>query len=302
MGIKISELTEATSVDSSDYLIVDDGKDTQKAKATNMPISTLTQNALDGKQLNLNLTTNNAGFHNSIFRGKYLGTSVTSTQYSQISAGTFEDLYIGDYWTINGVNWRIAGFDYWYNRGDTACTTHHIVIVPDSNLLNVDGSTTHWMNASNTTSGAYVGSDWYTGNNSNTGRSQVTTKINNAFGSAHILTHREFLKNAVTNGYESGGSWYDSTHEFMTEQMAYGCKVFGNVINGTNIPASYTISNSQLPLFALAPQYLCNRASWWLRDVVSSTDFAYVGGNGYCGSDYASNTWIGVRVAFGVKA
>ena len=47
MGIKISELTEATSVDSSDYLIVDDGKDTQKAKATNMPISTLTQNALD---------------------------------------------------------------------------------------------------------------------------------------------------------------------------------------------------------------------------------------------------------------
>ena len=47
MGIKISELTEATSVGSSDYLIVDDGKDTQKAKATNMPISTLTQNALD---------------------------------------------------------------------------------------------------------------------------------------------------------------------------------------------------------------------------------------------------------------
>ena len=38
----------------------------------------------------------NAGFHNSVYRGKYLGSSVTAEQYAQISAGTFDDLFIGD--------------------------------------------------------------------------------------------------------------------------------------------------------------------------------------------------------------
>ena len=47
MGLRIKELNEATTVGNDQYVVVDDGKNTQKAKATNMPISTLTQNALD---------------------------------------------------------------------------------------------------------------------------------------------------------------------------------------------------------------------------------------------------------------
>ena len=54
---------------------------------------------------------NNAGAHNAIYRGKNLGTSVTTAQYNAIKAGTFDDLYIGDYWVINGKTWRIAAFD-----------------------------------------------------------------------------------------------------------------------------------------------------------------------------------------------
>ena len=245
---------------------------------------------------------NNAGFHNSIYRGKSLGSSVTAAQYAAISAGTFDDLFIGDYWTINSTVWRIAAFDYWLHNGDTECTTHHVVIVPDSNLLTADGSTTHWMNKTDITTGAYVGSDFYTGNNSNTGKAQCISKVNSAFGSAHILSHREYLKNAVTNGYESGGGWYDSTVEMMTEQMVYGCKVFGNCINGTNVPASYTIDNVQLPLFALDHSKICNSAFWWLRDVVSSTNFAVVSTRGGCDYYSASDAWVGVRPAFAIKA
>ena len=237
----------------------------------------------------------NAAFHNSVYRGKYLGTSVTAEQYAQISAGTFDDLFIGDYWTINGVNWRIAGFDYWLNNGDTACSTHHVVIVPDSALASAK------MNNSNITTGAYIGSDYYTGANSNTGKSTANTAINNAFGSAHILSHREYLKNAVTSGYESGGAWYDSTFELMTEQMVYGCKVFGNCLNGSNIPASYTIDNAQLPLFALDHSRICNRGHWWLRDVVSDAHFALVVSFGHCGYYSASNAF-GIRPAFGIRA
>ena len=241
------------------------------------------------------LKNNNAAFHNSIYRGKNLGTSVTADQYAEISAGTFTDLFIGDYWVINNVNWRIAAFDYWLHNGDTECTTHHVVIVPDSNLASAK------INESGGVTGAYAGSDFYQGTNSNTGKSTMNTAINNAFGSAHILSHREYLKNAVTNGYESGGAWVDSTAELMTEQMVYGGKIFSNVTCGTNVPAGYTIDNAQLPLFALEHSRICNRAYWWLRDVVSSSGFAFVYAYGYANIGGTSSAF-GVRPAFGIKA
>ena len=244
----------------------------------------------------------NAGFHNSIYRGKNLGSAVTAAQWEQIGAGTFGDMFIGDYWIINGITWRIAAFDYWYRFGDAECTTHHVVIVPDSNLLNADGSTTHWMNATDTTAGAYVGSDFYTGNNGNTGKSQCLEKAQSAFGSAHILTHRVYLANAVTNGYESGGAWYDSQIEIPSEKMVYGCSIFGNQMSGTSIPALYTVDHSQLPLFALDHSKICNRADWFLRDVVSGAYFAHVASTGYAHYDGASYPWVGVRPDFGIRA
>lgn len=231
-----------------------------------------------------------AGAHNAIYRGKNLGTAVTDEQWAAISAGTFEDLYIGDYWVINGVNWRIAAFDYYYNTGDTNCDTHHVTVVPDTALY------TAQMNTTNDTTGAYVGSAMYTKNLAN-----VKTAINNAFGSAHILSHRQYLQNAVTSGYASGGSWYDSTVELMTEQNVYGCKVFGNCINGTSFPNSYTVDKSQYPLFALNPRMANIRATYWLRDVASAAYFCYVSYNGYAGTGNASLAY-GVRPAFSIKS
>lgn len=231
---------------------------------------------------------NGAGMHNGIYRGKYLGNALTTEQKAAITSGTFEDLYIGDYWTIGGVNYRIAAFDYWLHCGDTECTKHHVVIVPDTNLYNAK------MNDSDVTTGAYVGSTMYT-----TNLAAAKTTINNAFGSANILNHRTYLKNAVTNGYESAGAWYDSTVELMTEQNVYGGKVFGNVQCGTNVPSSYTIDKSQFPLFALDPSRITNRAHWWLRDVVSGATFAYVHSYGYCTYNTASNS-RGVRPAFAI--
>ena len=255
--------------------------------------------------------TQNAGFHNSIYRGKNLGSSVTAAQYAAIGAGTFDDLFIGDYWSIGGVTWRIAAFDYWFGYGDGGgvgvCNTHHIVIVPDENLNVADGSTTHWMNATDTTVGAYVGSDWRTGNNDNGGRAACISKINSAFGSGHILTYRGHLQNAVTNpsgsiAYESAGTWYDCTVEIMTERMVYGCDIFHNVMASGVIPNLYSIDHTQLPLFALNHRHICNRAAWWLRDVVSTAYFAFVLYFGTCYYTGASYSWVGVRPAFGIRA
>ena len=232
----------------------------------------------------------NAGAHNGVYRGQYLGSSVTAAQWAAISAGTFEDLYIGDYWTINGVNWRIAAFDYWLRAGDTECTAHHVVIVPDTALYDAK------MNDSNIVTGAYVGSKMYT-----TNLATAKTTINNAFGSAHILNHREYLKNAVTGNYETAGAWYDSTVELMTEQMAYGGKIFANAMQAGNWAQQHTTDKCQLPLFALDPSKITIRAHWWLRDVASSPGFCNVHSAGYADAANASNS-LGVRPAFGIVA
>lgn len=46
--------------------------------------------------------------HRNIFRGKHLGESITEEQLEVIRDGSFADLYVGDYWEINGVKYRIA--------------------------------------------------------------------------------------------------------------------------------------------------------------------------------------------------
>lgn len=236
------------------------------------------------------LASANAGAHNAIYRGNYLGTSVTTEQYAAISAGTFDDLYIGDYWTIGGVNYRIAAFDYYLNSGDTDCTTHHVTMVPDDSMYS------HVMNDSNVTTGGYVGSKMYT-----TGLADAKTTINNAFGSAHILTHRQQLCNAVSNGKPSGSSWYDSTVELMTEHNVYGGNVYGAGNNGSTIPALFTVDKSQYPLFSFRPDLISNRNWFWLRDVVSAAFFANVTKSGGALCDIASLSG-GVRPAFSIKS
>lgn len=232
------------------------------------------------------LTYDNAGAHNSIYRGKNLGTTVTEEQWEAISSGTFTDLYIGDYWVIGGVNWRIAAFDYYLNCGDTSFTKHHAVIVPDTCLYNAQ------MNTTNVTTGAYKGSAMYTAN-----LTQAKSTINSAFGSSHVLSHRIYLSNATSNGRASAGEWTDSTVDLMCEHMVYGSGIFSPVSDGSNVPNNYRVEKGQLPLFALEPSRICNRTAWWLRDVITAANFADVanGGDALCGGASYS---LGVRPAF----
>lgn len=232
------------------------------------------------------LTYDNAGAHNSIYRGKNLGTTVTEEQWEAISSGTFTDLYIGDYWVIGGVNWRIAAFDYYLNCGDTSFTKHHAVIVPDTCLYSAQ------MNTTNVTTGAYKGSAMYTAN-----LTQAKSTINSAFGSSHVLSHRIYLSNATSNGRASAGEWTDSTVDLMCEHMVYGSGIFSPVSDGSNVPNNYRVEKGQLPLFALEPSRICNRDTWWLRDVITAAYFADVNGNGSADYYNASNS-IGVRPAF----
>lgn len=288
---KVSELIALTTPADGCVIPIHDGTALKKVTFANFKAKVVE----DTEAKVAPLLFNNAGAHNAIYRGKSLGSTVTTAQYNSIKTGTFDDLYIGDYWTISGVNYRIAAFDYYLNSGDTSCTTHHAVIVPDSCLYNAQMHNTssgqYESGAANTTAGGYVGSDMYKSN-----LEQAKTTIKNAF-SGHVLKHRIYLTNAVANGRASAGAWCDSEVDLMCEQMVYGSSIFSPVSDGSNVPTNYRVEKSQLPLFQHEPSRICNRVAWWLRDIITASFFTFVSSNGYATYNNASSP-NGVRPAF----
>ena len=275
---KFADLEAILSVTGTEQMLIHDGNGVKVITVENLHKGLQTD--IDSVR---NVLADGAAAHNCIYRGKNLGTSVTAEQYAAISSGKFTDLYIGDYWVINGVTYRIAAFDYYYNCGDTNFTKHHVVIVPDTSLYKAQ------MNTSNVTTGGYTGSAMYKSN-----LAQAKTTIKAAFGSAHVLTKREFLTNAVNGNTPSGWAWFDCDVELMNEVQVYGSVAWGaHDGNGYNVASG----DGQFPLFMFDRTKLHNREDYWLRDVSSATHFSNVRSYGGANNDGASYS-SGVRPAF----
>ena len=274
-GVNLSELTQINELVSGNKLLVGT-TDGNKAIAAEDALFAM----LDGFAP--------VELRRVLFRGKNLGTALTAVQKAAIKDGSFKGMFLGDYWSIGGRIWRIVDMDYWYNCGDTAFTSHHLVIMPDEALYNAQ------MNTTNVTTGGYVGSAMYKSNLAN-----AKTIVNAAFQGS-VLTHREYLCNAVANGRPSGGAWFDSSIELPNEPMMYGHPHFSPTSDGSTVPSIYTISKTQLALFMVCPRFIVNRSyNQWLRDVVSSVTFADVNsvGNPACANASDSR---GVRPVFPV--
>lgn len=246
----------------------------------------------DAKFSNLKsiVVASNSGAHNTIYRGKDItDLFYNGTLSQQIAAGTFDDIFIGDYiiGKSSGRKYLVADINYRLHCGDTECTKPHVLMIPEKIMG------TAQMNDSHVTTGGYVGSKMYT-----TNLAQFKTVIQNDFGSGHILNHRELLTNAVTDGKSSGWAWYDSTIELMNESMVYGHNAWGS-----HHGYETGIDKSQLSLFKHKPDLIValndagSRYWYWLRDVVSSSFFAFVGTDGIAAS-YGAAASGGVRPAF----
>lgn len=281
-GIKMSEIASNTVVDRNSKILVYN-------PTTN---KTETVSIVDAYKY---MVEQSAGAHNGIFRGKDItDLFYNGTLSKQITAGTFDDIFVGDY-IIGKVSKRkylVADLDYRYGIGDPECKSHHILMIPERTMGNAR------MNATNTADGAYIGSEMY-----KTNLAPYKTIIQNDFETSHILTHRNHFQNAVTNGYESAGTWYDSTIDLMNESMVYGSNHFHNIINGTGFPNNYEVDNSQLALFRLDHSKIIARNDagerywWWLRNVASGSNFCLVDSYGSCDCSNASSSG-GVRPAF----
>lgn len=221
----------------------------------------------------------NAGAHNSMFRGKSLGSSFTTEMATSIKNGTFKDIFVGDYFTINSVIYRVAGC----NILDKSIYGNNLCLVPDA----IMGSAK--MNNSNITTGGYSGSVM-----KSTNLSSATSKITSAFNSSHLISYTDKLTSTVTNGVVTAAISKTCTVELMSESM-----IFGRNIWGTSGHESGRI-NSQLPLFRLAPEYIYIKNNYWLRNIVDAEKFAKVSSDGFAANDNAS-TALGIRPFFFIK-
>ena len=235
------------------------------------------------KELTKMLGQTGASRANSFIYDHSLGTGFTAEQSADIRAGKFELVRTGGYWTINDRKYWAAHADYRLNCGDTALTTHHMLVIPDKSFYN------HAMNDTNDTTGSYYGSKMKT-----SGLADALATIKADFGADHILSYRIILANAVSNGASSGWAWYDSQIDLMNEKMVYGSHAWGG---GSQNGYDTGIDKSQLALFQARPDLITNRDSWWLRDVRSATAFCLVF-NGGLADPWAASGSFGVRPAF----
>lgn len=225
--------------------------------------------------------------HNGFCRGKDLTTYFDNGDFTKaVAAGTFDDIFPGDYITkqvtvdgtsIGAEKFLIADLDYELYTGDSTLTTHHALVVPQD-VLNVNTR----MCATNDTTGGYVASEMW-----QTTIPKYVTAIQNAFGSGHVLKHRELLTNAISAsapagggagwvGSSSGWGWYDAYVNLMNENMVYGSRVWGSGYDTGE-------RTSQLALFRLNPSariagYRGNRTDrkwYWLTAVASASRFAH---------------------------
>ncbi len=249
------------------------------------------------------LTANEAGNHNAQFFDKNLGVFSDAIS-AKIRDGSFEGIYPGVYFDFSNIAYsyldendetqnstysgriRFVDLDYYLRCGDSDLTTHHVVAVPDNPMFSAH------MNETNTTEGGYVGSKMRT---KYLRRAEAIFKA--CFGDDHVLSHREYLVNAVTDGRPSAGAWCGSVVELMDERMVYGSCIFDSAsTDGVTVPSRYSVSHMQLAAFRHKKVLVNNRQWYWLRNVVSPAIFARVDARGHCTFRSASHVG-GVRPA-----
>lgn len=193
------------------------------------------------------------------FRGKNLGDAYTEEQKTAIKDGSFKGLFLGDYWEIGGIIWRIVDFDYWFGTGRSSVEsavvkTHHLTIMPDS-IVNKS-----WTFNSES---PYVKSYIFT-----QACPSLYTFVGNAFGSTdYILKYYDFLENAInttdsTQYPATGTSWYLVNILTPTPMMILGYDDFDpfSIEGGRS-----TVSNKQLALMRINYQFRGSNDFYVLR-------------------------------------
>lgn len=242
----------------------------------------------------------------------------------------FEDLFAGDYFKMSRpisapnpvAEYQLTGSQYVTiaslgglagNGDNSSASDKWAVMVPGAGF----GGTQHFggsrMNPTNTTEGAYKGSEMNTkviGAVATAGSTAAEATINQQlfaeFGS-HLKTTRELITNSIntagtnrlgaTTGCSNNYEWLSMQAVLMSEIEVYGSCVFSSSGYDTGT------ANHQLELFANSNLAINNRsARYWLKDAASATDFCICYSDGHAGYDSAIYATDHVRPRFIIGA
>lgn len=279
-GKKISELTQANAVADTDLFIVETNEGTRTVPYSMMKPSSNLESV------------DCAASHNAVFRGKDLTNVYTIDEICErISNGTFEDLYIGDYFDITisttytsneSVRCVLAGFDSYMNTGypnNKAFNHHHAVVTTENPLTK------------------YFVVNRTTGKNDGFADTEMWKTIipiyQTAFNSVlnnHILTHVLSLTKLNDNSARTAG-YYDVGLCLLSQIQVFGCSIVSSDYRDIGL------ETSQLPLFLHNPNAKIREKGYWLRNYSNDfNDFIAVGGIGIGGLSiltYSYNTGLG---------
>lgn len=275
--MKLTDYPQTSALQAADILITDGSSGTKK-----IAVGDAATAILDAAGIR----------HTCLYRGKNLGTSYTTAQKNAIQSGTFTDIWVGDYWVINNVTWRVVDLDYYYgvynDKTSTAFNTHHAVIMPDSSLY------TSAMHNSDSATG-YVLSDLHA-----SGLTQARNTINSAFPNG-MLSYFDVFTDSVSNDVPSGG-FYNTTAELpsITQLLGYSpFTVQPRSVAATNATGQFTpLLGSQFAAMAFN-RSLAHSPSvvTWTRDFIQGTVFGAMSSSGFGVVIYQKNT-NGVRPFF----
>lgn len=214
-----------------------------------------------------------------------LGSEVTSEMVSEILSGSFRHLLIGNYFTFEHYSYAIADINYYYGnytdlRSSFApqATPSDEIIEPIGNHLVMivrsfldDPIPTVMMNDADTTEGGYPQSKLYTEY-----LDPIREAIETDFGDLVIPFTQIYPTDAAGTSYE----YITDTVFPLSEVNVYGFHAFGR-------PDIFSRETKQYSIYKMSPNYHQSR-SYWLRDIASSTEFAYHEGCGMCAKAPAS--------------
>lgn len=192
---------------------------------------------------------NNMYIRKNIYRGQRMGTSKIDYQ-DQIKLSL--DLYLGDYWEIDGNKWRIVDFNYYLGKGETSWNSYeHMVIMPDKPVYS-----SAWHSNPDVNSSGYYYSKIYDDTESYFYDNIVDVIFNYDYGYA--------FNQLISDNSEFGMFWDVDQDVTIPNEI----QIFGSYIKTPNIGENRDTSDtSQLSLMKHCPEFINpSRTSYWLRD------------------------------------
>ena len=233
------------------------------------------------------LTAPNHAYHNSIAGFRNKGTVVTDEQKTAITSQTYDDLYIGDNWTINGHKYFIAKFARIYSDSGAG----NGIMMISSVLYDAQ------MNETNTNEGGYYNSWMYSA-----GLEQAGEILATDWGDL-LANFKEYIPNTNESGFlKSTAQTMPFKCMLPTHMMLYG-KPY------TPYPQEYYSyhSNKQLPvtLFEGYNTITQGGSNYWLQECFNDTTgficFNSAGIDAKSTSLFPASKTHGVRVVFFIR-